>query len=96
MCCCPLQGAAITAIQIDGVLHEFSRFRRARDVTDLVLNVKEVAIKMGDEGPKRLTLNKQGPGAVTGDIRTTGDIEILILNSHLSPDDGAEVKSSSP
>ncbi|WP_198669731.1 DNA-directed RNA polymerase subunit alpha [Pelagibacterium sediminicola] len=89
-----LQGAAITAIQIDGVLHEFSSIPGVReDVTDLVLNVKEIAVKMGDEGPKRLTLNKQGPGAVTaGDIRTTGDIEILnpeLVICHL--DDGAEI-----
>jgi DNA-directed RNA polymerase subunit alpha len=89
-----LQGAAITAIQIDGVLHEFSSIPGVReDVTDLVLNVKEIGIKMSDEGPKRLTLTKQGPGSVTaGDIRTTGDIEVLnpdLVICHL--DDGAEI-----
>ena len=56
-----LQGAAVTAIQIDGILHEFSSLPGVReDITDLVLNVKEIALKMGGEGPKRLMLNKQG------------------------------------
>ena len=60
-----LQGAAVTAIQIDGILHEFSSLPGVReDITDFVLNVKEVAVKMNSEGPKRLTLTKQGPGAV--------------------------------
>lgn len=89
-----LQGAAVTAIQIDGILHEFSSLPGVReDITDLVLNVKEIAVKMQSEGPKRLTLTKQGPGAVTaGDIKTTGDIEVLnpeLVICHL--DDGAEI-----
>ena len=89
-----LQGAAVTAIQIDGILHEFSSLPGVReDITDLVLNVKEIALKMGGEGPKRLTLNKQGPGAVVaGDIKVTGDIEVLnpeLVICHL--DDGAEI-----
>ena len=89
-----LQGAAVTAMQIDGVLHEFSSVPGVReDTTDLVLNVKEIAVKMEDEGPKRLTLSKKGPGAVVaGDIETTGDIEILnpdLVLAHL--DDGAEL-----
>ena len=90
-----LQGAAVTAIQIDGILHEFSSLPGVReDMTDLVLNVKEIAVKMGGEGPKRLQLTKQGPGAVTaGDIRTSGDIEVLnpeLVICHL--DDGAEIR----
>lgn len=89
-----LQGAAVTAIQIDGILHEFSSLPGVReDITDLVLNVKEIAIKMQAEGPKRLTLNKQGPGAVVaGDIKVSGDIEVLnpdLVICHL--DDGAEI-----
>jgi DNA-directed RNA polymerase subunit alpha len=89
-----LQGAAVTAIQIDGVLHEFSSVPGVReDITDLVLNVKEIAVKMDAEGPKRLTLSKQGPGSVVaGDIKVTGDIEILnpeLVICHL--DDGAEI-----
>jgi DNA-directed RNA polymerase subunit alpha len=72
-------GASITAIQIDGVVHEFSSIAGAReDVTDIVLNVKQIALRMHAEGPKRLSLRKQGPGEVTaGDIAAMADIEIL-------------------
>lgn len=89
-----LQGAAVTAIQIDGVLHEFSSVPGVReDVTDMVLNVKEISVRMDEEGPKRLTLSKKGPGAVlASDIEVTGDIEILnpeLVLCHL--DDGAEI-----
>ncbi len=89
-----LQGAAVTAIQIDGVLHEFSSISGVReDVTDIVLAIKEIALKYEDDGPKRLLLSKKGPGAVTaGDIQLSGDIEILnpeLIICHL--DDGAEI-----
>jgi len=60
-----LQGAAVKAVQIDGVLHEFSSIAGVReDVTDIVLNIKEIAIKMQGEGPKRMVVRKQGPGVV--------------------------------
>jgi len=74
-----LQGGAVTALQIDGVLHEFSSIPGVReDVTDIVLNMKGLAIRMHVEGPKRMTLNKKGPGEVTaGDIETGADIEIM-------------------
>ena len=74
-----LQGAAVTSVQIDGVLHEFSSIAGVReDVTDIVLNIKEIAIKMQGEGPKRMVVRKSGPGVVTaGDIQTVGDVEIL-------------------
>jgi DNA-directed RNA polymerase subunit alpha len=56
-----LQGAAITSIQIQGVLHEFSSIAGVNeDVTDIVLNLKGVAVKMSVEGPKRLRLNAEG------------------------------------
>ncbi len=89
-----LQGAAVTAMKIDGVLHEFTSVPGVReDITDLVLNVKEIALRMEAEGPKRLTLSKKGPGTVTaGDIETTGDIEVLnpeLVLCHL--DNGAEI-----
>ena len=59
-----LQGAAVTSIQIDGVLHEFSSIAGVReDVTDIILNIKAIALKMQSEQPKRLTLRKQDPGA---------------------------------
>ena len=73
-----LQGAAVTSIKIDGVLHEFSSLAGVReDVTDIVLNVKQIALKFEGEGPKRLHLSATGPAEVTaGMIQTTGDIEI--------------------
>ena len=90
-----LQGAAITSVQIDGVLHEFSSIPGVReDVTDIVLNIKDIAIKMQGEGPKRMVLKKQGPGAVTaGDIGTVGDVQILnpgLVICNL--DEGAEIR----
>ena len=55
-----LQGAAVTSIQIEGVLHEFSSIAGVReDVTDIVLNVKQIALRMHAEGPKRLSLKAQ-------------------------------------
>ena len=74
-----LQGAAVNSVQIDGVLHEFSSISGVReDVTDIVLNIKEIALRMHVEGPKRVILRKEGPGVVTaGDIEETADIEVL-------------------
>ena len=74
-----LQGAAITAVQIDGVLHEFSSIPGVReDVTDIVLNIKSIGLRMHAEGPKRMTLSKEGPGDVkAGDIEAGADIEIM-------------------
>ena len=73
-----LQGAAITSIKIENVLHEFSSLAGVReDVTDIVLNIKQVAIAMEAEGTKRLQLSATGPAEVkAGDITTSGDIEI--------------------
>ena len=90
-----LQGAAVTAVQIDGVLHEFSSIPGVReDVTDIVLNIKAIALKMQGEGPKRMTLRKSGPGTVTaGDINTIGDVSILNPELVLCTlDDGAEIR----
>ncbi|TDL77666.1 DNA-directed RNA polymerase subunit alpha [Palleronia sediminis] len=74
-----LQGAAITSVQIDNVLHEFSSIAGVReDVTDVVLNLKGVAIKMEVEGPKRISIQAKGPVVVTaGDISVSQGIEIL-------------------
>ena len=56
-----LQGAAVTSVQIDGVLHEFSSIPGVReDVTDIVLNIKSLDLLMSAEGPKRMTLKSQG------------------------------------
>ena len=74
-----LQGAAVTAIQIDGVLHEFSSVAGVReDVTDIVLNVKQLALRMHGDGPKRMTLTATGPGEVrAGQIQAGHDIDIM-------------------
>src|SRR5215207_8526689 len=87
-----LQGAAVTSIKMDGVLHEFSSLAGVReDVTDIILNVKQIALRMEGEGPKRLQLSATGPGEVTaGQIATSGDIEVTnpeLVICHL--DDGA-------
>ncbi|MCW5725299.1 MAG: DNA-directed RNA polymerase subunit alpha [Maricaulaceae bacterium] len=90
-----LQGAAITSVQIDGVVHEFTTIPGVReDVTDIVLNLKQIALRMHGEGPKRVTLKKSGPGEVTaGDIEETADIEIINKNHVICTlDEGAEVR----
>ena len=89
-----LQGAAITSVQIDNVLHEFSSVPGVReDVTDIVLNLKGVALRMDVEGPKRVSISATGPGVVrAGDISVTNGIEVLNKDAvicHL--DDGASV-----
>jgi DNA-directed RNA polymerase subunit alpha len=62
--CCPrCRARPCTAVQIDGVLHEFSSIPGVReDVTDIVLNIKDIAIKMQGEGPKRMVVKQAGPG----------------------------------
>lgn len=74
-----LQGAAITGVQIDGVVHEFSSIPGVReDVTTIILNLKQVAIEMVSETPKRMILKAEGPGEVkAGQIETPGDVKIL-------------------
>ena len=74
-----IQGSAVTAIQIDGVLHEFSSIKGVReDVTDIVLNVKNLAIKLNSDGPKKLILDLEGPKEVKAkDITLVSDVKIL-------------------
>ena len=74
-----LQGAAVTAIQIDGVLHEFSSIPGVReDVTSIILNIKAMAIAMHAEGPKKMRLVAEGPCEVTAGMCDAGaDIEIM-------------------
>ncbi len=74
-----LQGAAVTSIQIDGVLHEFSSIPGVReDVTDVILNIKALALRLHSDGPKRMRLRAEGPGEITaGQIETGADIEIM-------------------
>ena len=89
-----LQGAAITSVQIDNVLHEFSTVSGVReDVTDIILNLKGVSIRMEVDGPKRVSISAKGPGVVTaGDISESAGIEVLNREHvicHL--DDGADL-----
>jgi DNA-directed RNA polymerase subunit alpha len=89
-----LQGGAITSVQIDNVLHEFSSVAGVReDVTDIVLNLKGVAIRMEVEGPKRLSISARGPAVVTaGHISESNGIEILNKDHVICHvDDGADV-----
>ncbi len=74
-----IRGAAVTAIQIDGVLHEFTSIKGVReDVTDIVLNVKSLALKGSFEGSKKLILDAKGPGEIkASDITSVADLEIL-------------------
>ncbi|QQR70033.1 MAG: DNA-directed RNA polymerase subunit alpha [Alphaproteobacteria bacterium] len=86
-----LQGAAVTSLQIDGVLHEFSSVTGVReDIINLVLNIKGLALRMNQEGPRRLRLRAKGPGAVTaGQIEATADVDIInpeLVLCHLDND----------
>jgi len=74
-----LQGAAVTEIKIDGVLHEFSSVPGVReDVTDIILNIKELRIKAGSSEKKRMSLTATGPGEVkASQIELPGDLEII-------------------
>ena len=74
-----LQGAAITTVHIDGVLHEFSSIPGVReDVTNIVLNIKEIALRLHSDGVKRMVLKKEGPGPVkASDIEASSEVEIL-------------------
>ena len=74
-----IRGTAVTAIQIDGVLHEFTSIKGVReDVTDIVLNIKSLALKSSSETPKKLILDAKGPGVIkASNIKPLADIEIL-------------------
>ncbi|NBV50881.1 DNA-directed RNA polymerase subunit alpha [bacterium] len=74
-----LQGVAVTTVRIDGVMHEFSSLPDVQeDVTDIILNLKEVRFKMYSEGPKTVTIEKKGPGVVTAaDIQVDDTVEVL-------------------
>jgi DNA-directed RNA polymerase subunit alpha len=74
-----LQGTAVTSMQIEGVLHEFSSLPGVlEDVTDIVLNVKSIELRMYGEDPKRMRLRANGPGEVrAGAIDTGHDVEIM-------------------
>jgi DNA-directed RNA polymerase subunit alpha len=79
-----LQGAALTSIRIEGVLHEFTTIPGVlEDVTDVVLNLKEVRVRMHSLGPKEISVQKSGPGEVTAGDFESGDQTVEILNPGL-------------
>ncbi|MBA3248146.1 MAG: DNA-directed RNA polymerase subunit alpha [Pyrinomonadaceae bacterium] len=81
-----IEGAAITAVKIEGVEHEFSSIRGVvEDATDVILNLKQIPIKLHGNEPKTLTLTKDVAGEVlSGDIEADGDVEILDPNVYLA------------
>ena len=89
-----LPGAAVTSIKIDGVLHEFSTIPGVvEDVTEMVLNIKGLAIKMYSDDSRIISINKKGPGTVTAkDIITDQNIEIMNPDYHIATlSDGANL-----
>jgi len=74
-----LQGAAITSVKIDGVLHEFSTIPGVKeDVTEIILNLKEVRLKLHTEGPKTIRVKAEGPKVLkAGDFQTGDAVEVL-------------------
>ena len=81
-----LQGAAITAVKIEGVLHEFSTIPGVReDVTDVVLNLKEVRVRVSDEGPHTARIDAKGEGAITAaSIDLPPGVEIMNPEQHIA------------
>src|SRR5436309_1204 len=81
-----LQGAAITAVRIDGVLHEFSTLPGViEDVTEIILNLKQVRLKLHGDGPKKGTFEMRGKGEVrAGDIKVDPEVEILNPDLHIA------------
>jgi DNA-directed RNA polymerase subunit alpha len=81
-----IEGAAITAVKIEGVEHEFSSIRGVvEDATDVILNLKQVPFKLHGNEPKTLRISKTGPGEVTaGDIEGDADIEVLDAALHIA------------
>ncbi|WP_291561034.1 MULTISPECIES: DNA-directed RNA polymerase subunit alpha [unclassified Clostridium] len=81
-----LPGVAANSIKIEGVLHEFSTINGVKeDVSELILNIKGLALKMTGEGSRTVYIDAEGPGEVTGaDIRTDGDVEVINKDIHIA------------
>ncbi len=81
-----LPGAAVTSVKIDGVLHEFSTIPGVvEDVTDIILNLKQLSLKVHSDEPKTLRIEAEGEGEVkAGDIHTDADVEILNPDLHIA------------
>lgn len=90
-----LRGAAVTGVRIEGALHEFSNLPGVReDVTDIILNIKSIALRLHAEGTRQMRLQQKGAKIVTAaDIETDADTEIVNPEMQLcSLDEGAEIK----
>jgi DNA-directed RNA polymerase subunit alpha len=81
-----IEGAAVTAVKIEGVLHEFQSIPGVvEDATDIILNLKQVPFKLHGEGPKAIYLRADQPGVVTsGMIEADGDVEVLDKNVYIA------------
>lgn len=81
-----LPGAAVTSVKIDGVLHEFSTIPGVvEDTTDIILNLKELIVKLHEDGPITVRLEADAPGEVTaGDISVPSSVEILNPDLHIA------------
>ncbi|NLW41457.1 MAG: DNA-directed RNA polymerase subunit alpha [Tissierellia bacterium] len=81
-----LPGAAVTSIKVEGVLHEFSTIPGVKeDLVEIILNLKDLAIKMDQDEPKVITVNAQGPCVLTGaDILTEAGVEIINGDQHIA------------
>ena len=81
-----LPGVAVTSVKIDGILHEFSTIPGVKeDVTEIILNLKKLAIKLNGENTKRVLINAIGPKEVTAaDILGDADVEIFNQDLHIA------------
>ncbi len=89
-----IAGAAVTAVRIDGVSHEFSAVKGVKeDCADIILNIKQLVIKFVGEPPKKARLSFKGPGSVTaGDIEADSGVEIINKDLHIATlDKGGEL-----
>jgi DNA-directed RNA polymerase subunit alpha len=80
-----LQGAGITSVRIDGVLHEFSTLPGViEDTTEIILNLKQVRLKLHGDGPKRGTFEGHGKGEVrAGDLKVDAEVQVLNPDLHI-------------
>lgn len=81
-----IEGAAVTAVRIEGVMHEFTTIKGIKeDVVDILLNIKKLRFKMQGDDTKIVTVNAKGPAVVTGaDIKTDAGIEVLNRENHIA------------
>ena len=81
-----LPGVAVNSIKIDGILHEFSTIPGVKeDVTEIILNIKNLVVKLHSDGPKTVYINHEGEGVITaGDIKHDSDVEIINEDLHIA------------